>query len=87
MKNLSKTIISILVLFAIVFSLGTFYNNVEENYEDYIVIESKGNPENMQKRIVVLENCESGEKLTKEVLNRTTYAILYREGKIVEIRK
>ena len=87
MKNLSKTVISIGVIIAIVFSIGIFYNGDQEKYDEYVVVESKGNPENMQKRIVVLENCESGEKLTKEVLNRTTYAILYKEGKIIKIKE
>lgn len=81
-----KAVISIAVIIAIVFSLGIFYTNIQKQYEEYIVVENEANPENMQKRIVVLENCESGEKLTKEVLNRTIYAILYQEGKIVEIK-
>ena len=92
MKNMIKrsrikTIIPIVVIIAIVFSIGFFYNNIQKQYDEYLVVENEANPQNMQKRIVVLENCESGEKITKEVLNRTTYAILYQEGKIVEMRK
>ena len=87
MKNLSKTIISIAVIIAIVFGIGALYKNYQENYEQYIVVENNPDPEAMQKRIVVLENCESGEKITKEVLNRTTYAMLYKEGEIIKIKR
>ena len=82
-----KTIIPIVVIIAIVFSIEFFYNNIQKQYDEYLVVENEANPQNMQKRIVVLENSESGEKITKEVLNRTTYAILYQEGKIGEMRK
>ena len=82
-----KIVISIVVIIAIVFSIGFFYNNIQEKYNEYIIVENKPNPKEMQKRIVVLENCESEEKLTKEVLNRTTYAISYKEGKIIKIKR
>lgn len=82
-----KAVISIVVIIAIVFSIGAFYNNIQKQYDEYLVVENEANPQNMQKRIVVLENCESGEKLTKEVLNRTAQVILYKEGKIIKVKE
>lgn len=87
MKNLFKTIISIVLIIVIVFSIGVFYNNIQKQYDEYVVVENKANPEDMQKRIVVLENCESGKMLTKEVLNRTAQVILYKEGKIIKVKE
>lgn len=82
-----KAVISIAVIIVIIFSLGFFHNNIQQKYEEYVVVENEANPEDMQKRIVVLENSETGEKLTKEVLNRSIYTILYKEGKSIKIKE